>query len=275
MIHGVRPHHITPALLEPYVGRVSDTLDDLLSFCPSTRRMWSTAPVRAAACVAMLSGVQADYVRSVYRALVVDDFATMPKGVQAFYKMHAQGRMRRNRTADVFIYGLKIFDPAHSDNERVLVKDMAQALARARETLTQIFGAPPATLDAGGSAAEAQPAKAASPIRSRIGSRRQACIDDYIALAAKGTVTREDFMQRAQTRRAFEREFGSWHKFKAAAEEHLALSQMRVVDPDGKILGSFSGPARPNVGESLPNYPDHVVFHVSPRTVFIERRQPT
>jgi hypothetical protein len=132
---------VTPQYLVPFVERIKAAHDDLIQFCPTSCKMWSSAPVRGAAVMVSLAGGDVDYTKLVYRAMVAQDFATMPRSAQAVFRSHINGKVRAAHALDAFVRALKIFNPANADLTKVQVKDTSPALEMVRSVLRrEVFG---------------------------------------------------------------------------------------------------------------------------------------
>lgn len=133
---------VTPQYLEPFVARIRAPHEDLLQFCPTACKMWSSAPVRAAAVMVSLAGGDVDYAKLVYRAMVAQDFTSMPRSAQSVFRAHINGKVRAAHASDAFVRALKIFNPANADHVKVQVKDTSPALELVRNVMRrEIFGA--------------------------------------------------------------------------------------------------------------------------------------
>lgn len=132
-----RANSLTPTYLQPFVERLREPHADLLSFCPKSCRMWSSAPMRAAVCMVYLGHGDIDYAKLVYRAMVQQDFTTMPRSAQAVYRAHVKGTVRASQAVDAFVRALKIFNPANSALTKVQIKDTSAAIEAVRKVLTR------------------------------------------------------------------------------------------------------------------------------------------
>jgi len=136
-----RPNAITPTYLAPFVARIRDLHADLMSLCPTACRTWSSAPVRAAVVMVGLAGGDLDYAKLVYRAMVQQDFTTMPTSVQSLFRAHMHGKVRASLAPDIFVRALKIFNPVNAKLTKIQVSDTAPALEIVRGVLRkEVFG---------------------------------------------------------------------------------------------------------------------------------------
>lgn len=140
-IYLARANAISPTYLVPFVNRLTAPHDELMDFCPSACKMWSSAPMRAAVCMVALGNGDMDYAKLVYRAMVMQDFTTMPRAAQAVFRAHLNGTVRAAQSVDAFIRGLRIFNPANAENTKVQIRDSSPALDLVRGVLTrEVFG---------------------------------------------------------------------------------------------------------------------------------------
>ena len=123
---------VSPMMLVPIIDRIQDAHDSLLSFCPATVKAWSAAPVRLAAVTSILSGVDQDYVKAVYRSLVMSEFDAMPPVAQALYRNYVSGAVRASDVNDMLARCLDVFSPKKANNKKIQIKDTLDALARVK-----------------------------------------------------------------------------------------------------------------------------------------------
>lgn len=128
----VKRASVTPMMLVPIIERIQDAHDALLSFCPASVRSWSAAPVRLAAVTSILSGVDQDYVKAVYRSLVMSDFEAMPPIAQALYRAHVSGTVRASDVYDMLARCLDVLNPKKAANKKIQIKDSSDAVARVK-----------------------------------------------------------------------------------------------------------------------------------------------
>lgn len=132
---------VTAQYLVPFVKRITPFYEDLVFFCPTTQKTWSSACVRSAAIVRMLEGEDRDYVKIIYHALVHAEFDAMPPVAQCLFRQHLDGKASL-RSYDMFARALKVFDRSYSQLNKIQITDPSNAVARVREMLMRdIFGA--------------------------------------------------------------------------------------------------------------------------------------
>lgn len=119
---------ITATMMIPFVMAVDPLHDELLRYCGTTRRTWSSAPVRLAAVIAMLNGVDKDYVKATYRAMVLADFDAMTPIARALYSANINDKFRVNGDIDTMARLLRIFDPKKAALKKVQVFETKTAI---------------------------------------------------------------------------------------------------------------------------------------------------
>lgn len=132
----------TPQQVQPFVGLVSDSVDRLISFCPTAAKTWSAAAVRAAVVVSIKRGY-GDYALVIYRALVLAKFDEMPPIAQALYRAHMAGSVRAAGGRDMFVRCLKVFDPSNAKLSRVQINDASTVTDSVRAQVSFWMGNSP------------------------------------------------------------------------------------------------------------------------------------
>lgn len=123
---------ITPTMLNPLIDAIKPAHTLLINFCPTAVKTWSSAPVRVAAVFSMMTGGDTDYIRGIYRALVLSDFDAMPKVVQALYKAHLNGHIRAADSADMIARCMVAFSPSKAANTKIQISDTGESMAKIR-----------------------------------------------------------------------------------------------------------------------------------------------
>jgi hypothetical protein len=134
-------HRFTPTYVVPFVEFVQPEVTDLIAFCGSSVRTWSSAPVRAAAVLCMKFG-NANYTKLTYSTLVLRNFDAMPRAAQAVFKAHMAGTVRAAAAYDIFARCLKVFDPQNADLTKIQISDVHEVVARARALLDEAIFEP-------------------------------------------------------------------------------------------------------------------------------------
>lgn len=132
---------VTPTYAAPFVELARPAHDELMAWCSTTAKTWSSGPVRAAAVMSMMRGVDTDYVKLVYRALVQTDVQSMPPVVLSLFKSHIGGKVRASAAYDIYARAMKAFDPSKAELSKVLIKDASQEIASLRDFLDSAVSA--------------------------------------------------------------------------------------------------------------------------------------
>lgn len=132
-------HTFSLPYLRHFVVFAQPFYEELLTFCGQNARVWSAAPVRAAAVVQMARGHNADFVKVVYRSLVMCDMQTMTPTAQALFRQQVSGKAAGARTLDLFCRSLRAFDSIAPSVSRIQVNSVSETTRDVREFLaTQI-----------------------------------------------------------------------------------------------------------------------------------------
>lgn len=127
-----RQIQVTPLMLLPIIEGIQRTHDRLVSFCATSAKTWSSAPVRLAAVVSIDCGSNEDYVKTTFRALVHSDFESMSPVAQSLYRSGLDGRVRAANTADMLARCLVAFDDKKAGLRKVQISDTSPAVQRVK-----------------------------------------------------------------------------------------------------------------------------------------------
>lgn len=130
----------SPTRIIPFIERIRDVHDELMAYCSTSSKTWSAVGVRAAAVLSILRGNDPDYVKSVYRALVLTDFDVMPPVAKVLFKSQLSGVVNIRDKPDTIARCLAVFDKKKSNNTKILVKDSKESFRIVRETFFDIAG---------------------------------------------------------------------------------------------------------------------------------------
>lgn len=155
---------ITPTLLVPIIDNIAKAHNSLMAFCATTARTWSAAPVRLAAVMSIMQGVDPDYVRTTYRSLVLARFDAMPPVAHALFKSNHDGRVHASDVGDMLSRCLVVFRPEKAGLTKVQIKDNSAALAMVRSMYGWI---------ASGQVEDATPKKKAATVSAAKGVLRR------------------------------------------------------------------------------------------------------
>lgn len=111
--------------------------DGLILFCGATRRYYSCAPMKLAACVTLMSGGDSDYVLTQYRSLVSLDFDSMSGASKALVRQVDREKASALNTGETLARGFRVFDKKRSDVSRIQVgsDDVSAAMAHTRAVI--------------------------------------------------------------------------------------------------------------------------------------------
>ena len=126
---------VTPTFVAPFVDFSRQATEQLLTFCATSSKTWSSAPVRAAAVYNLMRGVDPDYVKLMYRVMVLADFKAMPPVVTALFKSHLNGKVRASGAYDILARCIRAFDPKYSKASKIQINDQASEVAEVRAWL--------------------------------------------------------------------------------------------------------------------------------------------
>lgn len=127
---------ITPTLAQPFIDLTSARSKELLEFCNQTSRTWSSAPVRSAAVVCLMRGINPDYVKLMYRCMAAADFDAMTPVVRSLFRSHLNGKVRAADSHDLFVRCLRAFDPANANLSKLQINDLAGSIGEVREWIS-------------------------------------------------------------------------------------------------------------------------------------------
>ena len=119
--------------VKPFLDWIEPEFVELTTYCPGNARIWSSAPVRAAAIIQMKRGFDEDFIKVSYHSLVTADIDSMPHAARVLMKQHLGGKIVSARTNDLFVRALRAFD---SKNTRkitsIVIQDQSAILDEVR-----------------------------------------------------------------------------------------------------------------------------------------------
>lgn len=125
----------TPAYVKPIAEFFQDEYIELHDYCPSTGKMWGSAPVRAAALYMMKTG-NSNYAKLVFKSLATMHFETMPPVAHVAYRMAEKGEISAVQKFETFARCVRIFDKAYANHSKIKMKvDQPKVLQETREFL--------------------------------------------------------------------------------------------------------------------------------------------
>lgn len=136
-----RSNTITPTYLAPFIEHAREPHVALMAFCSTVGKVWSSAPIRAAYCVISFSGGDVDHAKLVYRALVLQDFAAMPRCAHAVVRANINRRLSGSNYFDTFARARRVLDPKNANKSKVQINDVKAEIEDARQIIhREIFG---------------------------------------------------------------------------------------------------------------------------------------
>lgn len=132
----------TEQVLEIAECGVAEVHNRLLLACGSAKAFYSSAPIRLAATLLVMDGVQEDTVFQAYANLVHQRFDLMPPIAHSFVRQVSSGKLKAIQTAETLARGLKVLNPSKSHIEKLTIdKDgLPEAREFARKILRRAMG---------------------------------------------------------------------------------------------------------------------------------------
>lgn len=131
----VTPQQVT----EVAEGGLAEVHERLLEACNSSTTLFTSAPMRVAACIQIMDGHPEDYILSLYRKLALRNFEELPQIGYAFVRQVTGGKVTSTSQVqgELLARALKLFNPDYSNVSRVQVGegDPSAALAMVRAIL--------------------------------------------------------------------------------------------------------------------------------------------
>lgn len=147
---GTRSGAVTPQQMIPYVEAFRSTYDELIGYCPTFKKTWSSSTVQAAAVIRMIDGEDRDYVKLVYHSLVHLEFDMMPPVAQSLYRQVESGKVRGSAAVDMYARCLKVFSREFRNTTRIQITSTESTFAYTREVIArEVFGKKTASTKAG------------------------------------------------------------------------------------------------------------------------------
>lgn len=129
----------SPTRLIPFIGRIQNTHEQLMAYCGASSKTWSAVAIRAAAVLTIMRGGDSDYVKSVYRSLVLTDLDSMPPVAKAVFKSQLAGVVNVRDKTDTISRLLSVFDKKKANNTKVQVNDAQEVYRVVRETFFDLI----------------------------------------------------------------------------------------------------------------------------------------
>lgn len=114
----------------PQVRDIGDTglreiLQELISYCGTTKKLFSTTGMKTAAAIKIMDGESKDFVFGQYAALLHLDFDAMTRASRSLVRVSTNHTaMSGTQSNALLARGLKVFDSSKQDLERVSITDV-------------------------------------------------------------------------------------------------------------------------------------------------------
>lgn len=110
---------LSPAQAEPVINSTIGTLSQgLIDYCGTSRKGFSSSPVKAAVVTSVFFGADKEYAFSLYKNLILYDFDALPPIGKAFLRQLNTGSIdfsKSNGSKNTFARSLKLFDQKSKD----------------------------------------------------------------------------------------------------------------------------------------------------------------
>lgn len=123
-------------------GGLMQAITTLVEYCGSARRYFSSAPVRLAAAITLMTNDDAAFVLKQYRALCLLDFDQMTSSAKALVRQVESSKTATTDTRDTLARALRVFDPdrAHLTKIQISDADVKAATALVKAVLLDSIG---------------------------------------------------------------------------------------------------------------------------------------
>lgn len=127
---------LTHQFVKPFLDWCMPEYEQLVTFCPSTVKVWSSSSIRAAAVCQMKRGYDHDFIKVAYHAMVHADVESMPYAARLMFQQYIGGRIVSSRGLDVFSRAMRVFDSTNNVKMTRLRVDQDDVIADVRKWLT-------------------------------------------------------------------------------------------------------------------------------------------
>lgn len=128
----------TDQLMSPYVFAIEELHEFLIEGSKSSAKNFSSAPMRLAAIASILNGASRDYVKSVYSALVKNDYDNMPQVAKVLVRSSIAGKLNSNNRGDFISRAIVVLDPRKSNNSSIRIENAEFYLQFIRDAFSSI-----------------------------------------------------------------------------------------------------------------------------------------
>ena len=129
----------SPQQMIPFISKIEPIHSELMAHCSTARRTWSATPVRAAAVLSIMSGESKEYVKHVYRALVLTDLNAMPPVARALVKAQMDGSVSMSNKMDALARCMVAFSYQKAKNVKIQISSTANIYKLVRETFSGLL----------------------------------------------------------------------------------------------------------------------------------------
>ena len=138
---------LSSAQLEPVVHSPIGTLsEELIEFCGTNRKGFSSSPVKAAVVTSVFFGANKEYAFNLYKNLIFMDFDSLPPVGKAFIRQLSTGSIdfsKSNGSKNTYARSLKLFDEGNKDlnviriSNEVLSSTISKTAKKMKDMLIQ------------------------------------------------------------------------------------------------------------------------------------------
>lgn len=134
-LSGVQDHEVMEM-----ADMLSASHEKLIDYCPSSVKVFSSAPVRLAACLRMMVDGSENYVLTQYKALVMGRAGELSAICQSFMGAVATGRLANASTGgskqrDLLARAWRMFDISRANQSKIQISDVATVICEIRSKL--------------------------------------------------------------------------------------------------------------------------------------------
>jgi hypothetical protein len=123
-------------------GGLLDALTNLVEYCGSSKRYYSTAPLKLAAAATIMNGGDSNFVLEQYRALCLLDFDALTQCSKALVRQVESTKTKSSDVREAMARGLRVFDVGRSGITKIQVSsaDIASAVEMVSTLLLESIG---------------------------------------------------------------------------------------------------------------------------------------
>jgi len=128
--------------IKPFIDAgFSKSVQSLIEYCGTSRRYYTSAPMKLAAVATVMNGGDCGYVYDQYRALANFDIECMSRSAQALVKQVQSGQIHAADSRDALARGFKVFDKERATMTKIQCSaaDATTAVAMVKAILLSII----------------------------------------------------------------------------------------------------------------------------------------